>query len=356
LTERLLAHAREFDFFQTIRLLEWVAWEARSQGLGHVGPIGEDSRPDDEVVRFRVPATLAFAPSPVVALTGRKPEPEAPLTNPWQMEVAFLGMIGPSGVLPTHYTAEAITRVHGQDPVLKDFLDIFQHRAVSLFYRAWRKYRLAFELERSLREQSHPIWPGASGDPFSSVFRCLVGLGTSSLADRMRVADETIVYYCGHFTHAARPALSLARLLEDYYQLPAEVEQFSGRWLNLPPEQRTSMPTRLLPRGRHCILGRESIVGSRVWDVQSKFRIRLGPMTYRRFTEFFPGGTSMNQLADLVRLYARPALEFDVQPVLRRDEVPTAQLGTKTMLGRNGWLASRPRSQDAAEAVFRPSI
>jgi type VI secretion system protein ImpH len=97
-------------------------------------------------------------------------------------------------------------------------------------------------------------------------------------------------------------------------------------------------------RGQHCALGRDTIVGSRVWDVQSSFRIRLGPMGYRRFAAFLPGGALLAELADLVRLYAGRALDFVVQPVLKRDEVPTAQLGSpggpRTMLGRNGWLAS----------------
>jgi type VI secretion system protein ImpH len=146
-------------------------------------------------------------------------------------------------------------------------------------------------------------------------------------------------------------------MIGDYFRLPAEIEQFSGRWLALPPDQRSTMPSRDQPRGRSCALGRETIVGSRVWDVHTKFRIRLGPMPYRRFAEFFPGAAALWELGDLARLYAGPALDFDVQPVLMRDEVPTAQLGgarPTTMLGRNAWLACQRRERDAEEAVFRP--
>jgi type VI secretion system protein ImpH len=278
--------------------------------------------------------------------------------QPLELTVSFLGLIGASGVLPLHYSAETIARNQNQDRALAEFFDIFQHRAVSLFYRAWRKYRLPFELEPALRRQLL----GSSDEPresdlFSFVLMCLVGLGTEGLGRRLAIADETAAFYAGHFTHAPRSALALERMVGDYFGLAAEVRQFAGRWLALPSDQRTTMPSAHQPRGSYCALGRTSIVGSRVWDVQTRFRVRLGPMSYRQFLEFLPGGAAMRRLADLVRLYVGPALEFEVQPVLKRDEVPTAQLGGagagKTMLTRNGWLATRRRERDADEAVFQ---
>jgi type VI secretion system protein ImpH len=355
-SERLSQRAWEFDFFQAVRLLEWVAWEEKSRGEPARAPIGEDARLDEEQVRFRVPSSTAFPSGPVGSLSGgsRGNAGRAP-----ELTVSFLGLIGASGVLPHHYSAEAIARQHDNDPALAEFFDIFQHRAVSLFFRAWRKYRLPFELERTLRDRLLAAPDGQpSDDPFTLVLRSLVGLGTAGLARRMHVADETIAFYAGHFTHQPRSALALERMVGDYFGLPAEVEQFSGRWLVLPPDQRSTMPSRLEPRGRSCGLGRETVVGSRVWDVHTKFRIRLGPMSYARFAEFFPGRAALLELGDLAGLYAGPALEFDVQPVLARDEVPTAQLAEAkrptTMLGRNAWLACRQRERDADEAVFRP--
>jgi type VI secretion system protein ImpH len=349
--ERLAERAWEFDFFQAVRLLEWIAWEAKARGQPARAPVGEDARPDEELVRFRVPASTAFPAAPVGTLREHAAAAAPELT------VSFLGLIGASGVLPHHYSAEAIAREHDQDPALAEFFDVFQHRAVSLFFRAWRKYRLPLALERTLRERlaadGDELQPD---DPFTLVLRAIVGLAGEAESRRMHAADETVMFYAGHFAHQPRSALALERMLGDYFGLPAAVEQFSGRWLVLPPDQRSTMPSRSEPRGRSCGLGRDTVVGSRVWDVHTGFRIRLGPMPYRRFAEFFPGAPALLALGDLARLYAGPALEFDVQPVLARDEVPTAQLGgatPTTMLGRNAWLASRRRERDADEAVFR---
>ena len=348
--DRLAERAWKFDFFQAVRLLEWIAWEAKSQGQPARAPIGEDARPEEELVRFRVPASTAFSSGAVESL-------HTPTDgSPPELTVSFLGLIGASGVLPHHYSAEAIARLHEKDPALAEFFDIFQHRAVGLFFRAWRKYRLPFELERTLRDLRNQESDPRQDDPFTAVLRGLVGLAAEAVSRRMRIADETVLYYAGHFTHQSRSALALQQMVGDYFGLPAEIEQFSGRWLTLPPDQRSTMPARDQPQGRSCALGRDTIVGSRVWDVHTKFRIRLGPMPYVRFAEFFPGAPGLLELGDLARLYVGPVLEFDVQPVLLRDEVPTARLGEAqptTMLGRNAWLACRRREQDADEAVFR---
>ncbi len=354
--ERLAEQTYEFDFFQAVRLLEWIAWETKSRGEPTTAPIGEDARPNEEMVRFRVAAGASFPAAAMGSLVRRSLGTNAP-PLPAELSVSFLGLIGPSGVLPHHYTTEAIARRQNQDPALAEFFDIFQHRAVSLFYRAWRKYRLPFELEVALRRQTAgDDVTDREDDPFTFVLRCLVGLGTERLANRMEVADETPLYYAGHFTHAARSAVGLARMLSEHFRQSAAVLQFSGRWLTLPPDQRTAMPSGERRQGAYCSLGRNSVVGPRVWDVQTRFRIRLGPMRYGEFLSFMPGEAKLRQLSDLVRLYVGPALEFEVQPVLRREEVPTAQLaargGGKSMLTRNSWLASSKRTKDAEEAVF----
>lgn len=357
-SRRLLAQAWEFDFFQAVRLLERMAWEeALASGRPPRAGVGEDGKAADEVVRFRVPATSAFPSAAISGLSVVDSFSGGLGNRPAEMQVSFLGLIGPSGVLPQHYTSEAIARSQNQDHALVEFLNILQHRAISLFYRAWRKYRLPIELERRLLAAAIDRHRASREEElFAFCIRALVGLATGGLADRMSAADETVLYYAGHYSRRCRSAVALESLLADHFRLPVNVEQFTGRWINLPPDQRSAMPSPQQPRGQHCALGRTAVVGSRVWDVQTLFGVRIGPMSYRQFTQFLPGGPLLAELGDLVRLYAGPELDFVVQPVLRRDEVPTAQLGSpsgsQTMLGRNGWLASRPRSRDADEAVF----
>ena len=151
-------------------------------------------------------------------------------------------------------------------------------------------------------------------------------------------------------------------MLQDYFQVPARIDQFQGQWLQLEPSSRTC----LSGDGGNNQLGVSAVAGDRVWDRQSKFRVRLGPMSYAQFTEFLPDRDPVPErktfflLVQLIRLYAEPTLDFDVQLVLKAEEVPDCQLtGDGTFgarLGWNTWLLTRPATVDAEDVVLEEVI
>ena len=95
-----------------------------------------------------------------------------------------------------------------------------------------------------------------------------------------------------------------------------------------------------------CGLGSGAMLGAAFWDQQSKFRIRLGPLTHGEFRRFLPNATGFIALARFGNFYAGPSLDFDVQLVIKRSEVPywysaaTAN-SPLTSDGRHGCAASR---------------
>jgi len=267
------------------------------------------------------------------------------------MVVSFLGLTGPSGVLPQHYTTLLLSRVRGKDFALRDFLDLFNHRLVSLFHRAWEKYRLPFSYERSRLES------GAEGaDPVTTTLYCLVGLGTDGLRGRLSVADEAFLYYAGHFAHHPRSALGLEGLLQDYFGMPLRVEQAQPQWLTLDEEDRSLMPGGDHPDGRCARLGMDMVVGERVRDVQSKFRLRVGPVDYTAFRRFFPGSAGLRELAELTRTYVGPEFDIDVLVLLLPEEVPWCRLDSAAeepaRLGWNTWVRCQPMEKVVEDALF----
>jgi type VI secretion system protein ImpH len=358
LEERLFAEGYAFDFFQAVRLLERLA-PFRS-------PIGRDGPPQEEIVRFRAHVSLSFPPSTIVSL-----EPPSQATPP-ALTVAFLGLFGPSGVLPNHYTELLLRQqIYAKGPeryALREWLDLFNHRFLSLFHRAWEKYRFYLAYERGEHLRPEP-------DPFTRCLFSFIGLGMPPLRDRLRVAcraferpaatrvlagveDLALLYYSGLLVQRPRNAVSLEALLQDYFQHPVCVRQFQGEWLQLDLDNQSR-----LGRNQHNNrLGVDCIAGERVWDVQSKIRIRLGPLNYAEFVEFLPDRAAVPQrkaiflLMHLVRLYAGPELDFDVQLLLQADEVPRCRLvesdGLGPRLGWNTWLRSLPCAEDAEDAIF----
>ena len=190
LEQVLFEEGYRFEFFQAVRVLERL-YSARL-------PIGRNSIPSNEVVRFRTLLSLSFPPSPVhdVARADNG-------VSPPEMVVAFMGLFGLMGVLPRHYTELLLERVRYKDSALRDFLDLFNHRMISLFYRAWEKYRfpVAYERSRSSARDGY--------DPFSLSLFDVIGMGTNGLRGKLKSGDEALLYYSGLVAQQPRSASAL---------------------------------------------------------------------------------------------------------------------------------------------------
>lgn len=346
LIDRLIEEPHAFEFFQAVQLLEHAA-KRTSDAPGNAR-VGEDADPRHEAVRFSAYQTVLFPPAAVLeAAPPRQADVGQPGRPPGLM-VGFMGLTGPSGVLPQHYTELLIRSLRDKSTALRDFLDLFNHRLVSLFHRAWEKYRLPATYERHAPQE----------DPVTSCLMALVGLDMPHLRERMAVDDEAIAHYAGHYAHWPRSVSALESILSDFFERPVRVEQFRGRWVWLAPDELTTLPSRSLPEGAFGQLGTNAVIGERVWDVQGSFRLRIGPVDYRQFASFMPGSRDLAQLVDLTRLFVGPTLSYDVQITLARQEVPFLQLAGEgdyvPRLGWNTWLKQSEFREDASDAVFQP--
>lgn len=328
----LLEEGYRFDFFQAVRVLERLQPDRK--------PVGRDAKPAREVVRFRSHPSLAFPPSSIYEIAQASEG-----SGPAEMVVAFMGLTGPLGVLPRPYTELLIERVRRRDLTLRDFLDLFNHRLISLFYRAWEKYRLPIAYERAIAK------PGRD-DPFSLALRDLMGMGTKGLRGRLEVEDDALLFYAGIIAQRPHSASALQGVLGDYFGVPVEVMQFVGQWLPLSEENRS----RLGRLGANNSLGVNALIGSRVWDQQAKFVLRVGPLTFAEFCDFLPSGHAFRPLAQFARFFAGQECDFDVRLVLKAAEVPRCRLGEVSerapRLGWSAWLKTREFTHDADDTVL----
>ncbi len=355
LIQRLADEPFRFDFFQAVRVLERFARmrSAEDSAWPHL-QVGFDGPADAEVVRFRAHQSHTFPASSLSELRMPEEEPQGTANaQPPELFVNFIGLTGPSGVLPQHYTALIIERLRARDFSLTDFFDLFNHRTISLFYRAWEKYRFAFRYETIKTGQAST----QTRDDFTEALLSLVGLGTTQLRRRLDVDDEAFLFYSGHFSHWPRSALALECVLTDYFQLPLQLEQFQGQWLYLQRDQQSQLPSSRFPDGINCALGVTAVVGERVWNVENKFRIRLGPLDYEEFARFTPSGKALRLLCQIVRKYVGLEYDFDVQLVLKPDAVPWCRAGgegvASARLGWNTWSRCREFDHCVDDAVFR---
>lgn len=350
-----------FEFFQAVRLLAKLYPERQ--------PVGGDALPRDEVVRFSSRITLEFPASQIHDL--KFPDETVKTAA---MLLSFMGLAGASGVLPRHYTELLLERAKERDFVLRDFLDLFNHRLASLFYRAWEKYRgwLSFERAEVVGDRRRKEGPEAfrvfilrERPQIDRLFQCFLDLtGTGEpllryrpiagrgLESRRAYSDKTLAYYSGLLAQQHRCAKSLENMLIDHFEVPIRISQFCGDWLTLDPEDQSHFAA----LDGNMTLGSDVVVGERVWDFQGKFRVVVGPLNWKQFQRFLPDGADFQPLTHLTRLYAGSQLEFDVQLVLRHDEVPMSRLSgpeeSGSRLGWDSWVGNEAFAHDACEAVF----
>jgi type VI secretion system protein ImpH len=317
-----------FEFFQAVRLVERLS-------PGRV-PVGGFAQPKTECVRFGVNNSLCFPASEIQAFHWR--ESGAPL-----MIVNFMGLTGPQGVLPAYYTQLVAERARLRDTAVRDFLDIFNHRMISLFYRAWEKYRFVVDYERTGRDQ------------MSRHLFELIGLGTRKLQGRQPVPDYALAYYTGLTSQRVRSAVGMRDMLRDYFDVPVEIIQFAGAWYKLDRATTSCLDRGETTDSERLAFG--AVVGDEVWNEQARVRIRLGPLTLAQYMDFLPSGSAYQPLRALARFFAREEMDFEAQLVLKREEVPGCELGredeTAARLGWISWAKSRTMERDPEETILQ---
>lgn len=323
----LLAQAGAEPYgYQLFALLRLV--ECANPGLPL---LGQAKRPRDEAVRIGQDPGLAFAASDVARI-----EPAAE-HRPARLVQHVLGLFGPNGALPLHLSEYAFERLHhAGDATLVRFADVFHHRMLALFYRAWACTQPAVSMDRPALDR-FGAWIGA-----------LCGLGLPALRNRDSVDDFVKLAHAAIFGHQVKSAEGLQIVLANYFRVPVRVEQWCGQWLDIPRSERT----RLGRRDGFAVLGEDVVIGERLWDCQSKFRVVLGPLGFDDYQRFLPNGRSYARLADLVRLYVGVELAWELQLVLRQEQVPLSWLGNSVFLGYTSWLGVRLEDRDADELVL----
>ncbi len=308
-----------FHFFQALRRLECL-YRDRPR-------LGKSTKLADDPVRLAQEPSLAFAPATLAAFT-----PSDDADKPPRLSEYFLGLFGPHGPLPTHLTEYARDRWrnHG-DRTFAWFADLFHHRMLCLFYRAWADTQPTVSFDRPETDRFN-VYVGA---PF--------GLGMPSLWNRDAIPDLAKFHYAGRLVGQTRNPEGLQAILTDFFKLPVVIETFVGHWLPLAKTSRC----RLGATPATGLLGKTAVIGERVWDCQYKFRIVMGPMGLAEFQRFLPGSDSLRRLVAWARNYVGDELLWDFNPILKKEEVPPLVLGAGTRLGWTTWLTSRPLARDA---------
>jgi type VI secretion system protein ImpH len=289
-----------FGFFPVMRRLE-AAYSERAR-------FGRSTRPSEDGVRLGQQPTLAFAPSTLAAVESERE------VGTWRLLVHFFGLFGPQGPLPSHLTEYARDRSRNAgDHAFCRFADLFHHRLLSLFYRAWADAEPVTHADRPKE------------DRFAFYVSAVCGYAGREDIDRV------VRGFAGHYACQTRHAEGLSSIISKALGLPVEIQQFYGHWMEIPDGLRLRLS------GSNTAGG----LGARVWDCQSRFRITFGPLTMSQYQRLLLDRSDLPRLINIVRPYVGEQFIWDVALVLSCDETPPLRLDSSTRLGWTTWLGNR---------------
>lgn len=313
--KKLRDEGYRFGFFQAINLLELM--HKGRPGIGYIGPFNR------EIVKIVPNQDLSFAPADVCRTEVTKTDEEN--RDKWTLYENFLGMYGPNAATPM-FIAEMIAQCPVEEDALRDFFDIFNHRVLSLYYRAWKKHNLSASIS-------------SDGDnAFTQILCAMVGWDYGVSSENWKIAPTRLLRYAGYFASTSRPACALEAMLSDFFQIDnIDVIQFVPRRYTIPKAS-ISRLSNAEDGGR---LGDSFVLGDTITDVSGQFKIRLGALSMEQFLSFQPGEPLYKDLVFLTNMYVKHQIGFCLELVLRPRQggpVKLSSVDAVGALGRSAWL------------------
>lgn len=328
LLERLRQVGRQTPFFRAVPLLEQIVDEA--------APVGLDGPPSKERIRFRHDPGLHFSSGDISSIDIVRVPQEAfqDAREVYEVVTTFLGLTGSISPLPNFFS-ELILHENQDEPVRRDLLDVFHHRAISLLFRGVRRMSIPGAhrsrqtspwLKRALCLGGVDAYEASVGKnlPLANVMRMLPLLvgrarGARGLMTALECVLEPVLGEKGRVT--------LSDHVESWAELGADQRMVLGRQNNR--------------------LGRNTQIGSRARERSGKFEIQVGPISQEAYRKFLPGGGQLGLVRETVELFTRNPLDYDIKLTVSSGTGGFALGGKESAsLGRTTWLGARARDRE----------
>jgi len=346
LIQKLESDSKKFSFIQAVKLIEChYSHQYSTESVNLYDLININTPPHLESVRFCTEQKLIF---PETDISGIR-QFRSKKSNKWEISVSFMGITGPSGVLPFHYSELVNQRSKQKDYALKTFFDYFNHRTISLFYQASVKYNYTVEFERRNKNLTEVK------DQFTNALLSLCGLGTDRTRNRLKLRDLSIAYYSGLFSQTLRTKYGLKSILSDYFGVSVHIEEFTGGWCRLIDDSLTRLPGIFDKQGQNTQLGKTALLGCFATIPQSKFSIHIGPIPYSVIDNYAPDSDNIQKLKELTQLYIGPEHRFDISLRVNFPNKPKPVCFGRSenlTLGWNTWLMSETNNENEPEKEY----
>ncbi|UNK24757.1 type VI secretion system baseplate subunit TssG [Yersinia intermedia] len=323
--QMLAAKPEHHGLFHLLRYID-----ARS---GQPYLLGRAPLPRYEILRLGQKPQLFFIPTTLAEISPRSD------TQLYEVSIFNFGLFGPDGPLPLHLTEFVHERIqHYQDDTFLAFTNLFHHRLITLFYRAWADTQPTVSLDRP------------DNTRFDNYFSNLIGTGQPALQERDSINVHAKYFMAGHLIRHSRDPEGLGKILRHYFKVPVHIVENVPHWLSVEKCERAR-----LQAGRNTArLGESAFLGVAVRDIQHKFRIELGPMSQQDYDHFLPGSAYCEKLRDWVRQYIGIEFVWELRLILAKEALQGTQVGGTQRLGLSSWLNHAQPKHDVSDLTYSP--
>ncbi|PVZ67689.1 type VI secretion system baseplate subunit TssG [Pelagibaculum spongiae] len=313
----------EFGFYQTVRDIEAVS--ADKPRLGNAVMLS------DEPIRLGQTPSLSFAPAALSGFSKANQFRAVP-----RLDVNFQGLLGPNGPMPLHITEYVYQRErHHNDSTLRNFLNIFNHRLLSLFYRAWANTEPVCNADRD-------------DDRFRKYIGAFLGISLDTMTHRDNLDDNVKLSNAANFSNPTKTTDGLSNICANFLQAPVNIVEYVGHWLELPEEGYTVLSEVNIG----CDLGKTAVLGANVWDRHSKFAIEIGPLDYSEYKDLLPTNPVFTALTDLIKNYIGFEFLWEARLIIKSSQIPELKLSGRQGLGWNCWVGD-PGDKDRMDLALQ---
>ncbi len=312
--KHIISQASQIDFYKAVFIIEN---QLKKHGLEH-RHVGYDSNPKQELIRFTATQKFGYPGNAITKLEETSFEDGLHKVN---MQVSFMGLTGCSGALPQFYSELVMQRLRYKDTTMRDFYDMFNHRLISLYYRAWKKYKPSL----------NHVNKDKNKDPYTQILGLLSG-----------GYNEHQLHFSGLYSRKIRNASDLKSILSSYLGCDVTIKQMIGQWHDLNPQEQTRLASQTLYEGQHACLGVDTVIGNKVWDISSNIEVHISSNDPSKARALLPKGTLFELTNKIIKDYVGNAVQFRLVIESNFDELETATLSKNDcQLGANSFLGAR---------------
>lgn len=311
--EQIEQHAKRYSFYKLVYKLERLHPNAP--------PVGQTGPAADERVRLRGDTSLVFHSSDIHGVDLKKKYGDD--VERAQVTTTFMSLYGSTSPLPAYFVEQfAQNEYQGREQPIREFLDVFHHRLLSLVYRSWSKYRFGVRYLKG------------GADTFTQRMFCTVGL------DGFRQHDTPIdrflfLRYAPLLAAKSRSVRGLNVVLDDLFgTMGVKIRQFVGHWTLIEKPYRNKVGV------MNHQLGQSLTIGKWIFDGSGRYTIILGPLGYDEYLSFLPGGHRRPMLRGVCSTFTRGMYDVMLELHVKTDAAPRFQLAAPraSTMGRTAWL------------------